>query len=621
VTPGTGSSPGPVGAGPVAGPRNPSTGGGGVQAGPDLTKWQFWWEFNKDPFINLKAAIHGKGPVTDSDDFIMGAGKMRRGKDSMKPTEHTIRNRVLPKLQQAMEASNDKDITSSCLIAMAKIGMDHEDFRILDLFREKLSSGDQEIRETAAISMGITQMPEALTDLTDLVLDNARGRRLADSGEVNDRTRSFAAYGLGLVANATSDVQIKSAAFDALEQILVDESIVNRNPRVAAINGIAQLNIEPIDEKSVELLGSALEALEKYFVKDLGRGEELIQSHVPPAIAKLLSGIANEGGFALRKQVYKRNLLIELEGKSRRGRRGNEIIQSTVLALGQLAMPYEDEGSDDAEISKALESYFAKGKDQQAKYFALLALGQIGGKENRSALLRALEKGNKALEKPWAALGLGVYSFQKAEEDPEAVADPVIGRALQNWLGRLKNPDARGAIAVALGLARFDDAADDLRAMLLEEKNQEELAGYLCIGLALMDDQNSKEIIENIVRTSSRRPDRLRQAAIALGKLGDKKVTNLLQDMMKDGSQNLAKMSAIASALGFIGDHRSINDLLDMLFDESLTPLTRAFAAVALGGVSDKELLPWNSKIAVNMNYRAAVETLTDRQAGVLDIL
>ena len=46
-----------------------------------------------------------------------------------------------------------------------------------------------------------------------------------------------------------------------------------------------------------------------------------------------------------------------------------------------------------------------------------------------------------------------------------------------------------------------------------------------------------------------------------------------------------------------------------------------AFAAVALGGVADKELLPWNSKIAVGMNYRASVETLTNQQSGILDIL
>ncbi len=80
-------------------------------------------------------------------------------------------------------------------------------------------------------------------------------------------------------------------------------------------------------------------------------------------------------------------------------------------------------------------------------------------------------------------------------------------------------------------------------------------------------------------------------------------------------------MAAIASALGLIGDRSTIDPLIDMLQDESLTAITRAFAAVALGGVADKELLPWNSKIGSNSNYRAAVETLTNQSSGILDIL
>jgi len=118
-----------------------------------------------------------------------------------------------------------------------------------------------------------------------------------------------------------------------------------------------------------------------------------------------------------------------------------------------------------------------------------------------------------------------------------------------------------------------------------------------------------------------RRPELLKQAAIALGKLGDKPVASMLEGMLAEGDTNLAKMAAIASALGLIGDRRSVIPLKRILRDTSLMDLSRAFAAVALGGVGDKELLPWNSKIAQNMNYRASVETLTDRSAGILDIL
>ena len=43
----------------------------------------------------------------------------------------------------------------------------------------------------------------------------------------------------------------------------------------------------------------------------------------------------------------------------------------------------------------------------------------------------------------------------------------------------------------------------------------------------------------------------------------------------------------------------------------------------SLGIVADKEQLPWNSKIGMDLNYRASTQTLTDQSAGtgILDIL
>ena len=80
-------------------------------------------------------------------------------------------------------------------------------------------------------------------------------------------------------------------------------------------------------------------------------------------------------------------------------------------------------------------------------------------------------------------------------------------------------------------------------------------------------------------------------------------------------------MAAVSNALVQIGDRDSINPLREMLLDEGQPEMTRAFAAVALGGIADKEKLPWNAKLAVDMNYRAAVETLIQSGAGVLEIL
>jgi HEAT repeat protein len=627
------STPGPAGpatggpAGPGAAPGGPTT--GGVQIGDDLTRWEFWWEFNKDPFINLREAVHQPGTISASDDFYMGAGRVDVAKDTLKPTETQILEEILPALSRALESTEQRDINSSCMVAMAKIGKDTEQIKILPLFRDRLPNGDQEVRETAALAMGISQMTEAVADLVNLVKDNQAGRDLCKRSEVDDRQRSFAAYGLGLISFATSNNDVKKQAFEALNAILEDDSISDRNVRVAAINGIALVKPDVSSEPGKELFVKCLDALDKYWQKKLGAGEQLIQSHVPPSVAKLFENVdldeESNTDLAGRLEAFKKDWLAEVQGKSKQDRSQITIVQSAVIALGRTTVPYDNKKDTpklDREISESLLEYYERGRDQQAQYFSLMALGQIGGEENRTALLKAFAKGSKALEKPWAAISLGVLAYRNYEAmGRRATVDTGIGRALMDELDNLKNPATLAAIAVGLGLTRYQDSADKLREMLEIHKNKDSLAGYICIGLALMGDQRATQQIRDLVATSVRRPERLSQAAIALGKLGDKSAADLLVKLMTEGDQNLAKMSAIASALGFIGDRRTIDPLIKMLQDESLTDISRAFAAVALGGVADKELLVWNSKIAVNMNYRASVETLTNQVSGVLDIL
>ncbi len=607
-----GSPPGPVTSGPPApGPRvGPKTPGGGMVLTADLSKWQFWWEFNKDPFINLKDAIHAPMVVTGSPDFYMGSSKRVDSKDTAKPSPSDIQDTILPTIKRALENTDNRDINSSCMIALAKIGLDGDNFKILEIFKEMLKKPVQEIRETAALAMGISAMPNALDSLVQLATDDEKGRELCGRPQVDTRTRSFACYGIGLIAYSNNDFDLKTKAFEALSKILLDETHNERNIKVAAINGIALLKLKTknMDAKEQQLLKDALGTLDSYYDKKAGRGTDLIKSHVPVGIAKLIG----RGDTDLHKH-YKAKFLKQLTSRKKLG---NDIYRAAALALGQLVMPKGDE-----KYSKALLKYFENGKDAQARYFSLLALGQIGGDTNKNALMKVLARGNKALERPWSALSLGVLNFNKFKNDPHATVDRTVGDLLMKQLEGVKNPEARAAFAVALGLSRYSDASREMLDMLMKHRHQDELAGYLCIGLALMDYQRAKPDIHTIVKESVRRPELLKQAAIALGKLGDKTVTTTLLDMLQQKETNLAKLSAIASALGFIGDRRTIEPLKKMLHDDNLTPLSRAFAAVALGGVADKEKLPWNSKIARNMNYRGSVETLTQSGTGVLEIL
>ena len=622
------STPGPAGpttggpatpAGPAAGPKTPR----GGDTGPDLTKWQFWWEFNKDPYLNLKDSVHATSTVTGSDEFFLGASKTESTKDTLKPSDNDIVNNVLPALARALEGTTNRDITSSCIVAMAKIGKNNEgkNIKILDTFKKHLTSAEQEIRETAALAMGISQLADKgnLKDLTDLVMDTPDGRKLVGRAEVDDRTRSFASYALGLIAFASTDTATKSAVHDALRSQLADDKVSNRNNKVAAVNGLRLLKLSAsgadaasADEKQKKLLDDVVATLWGYYEKKLGKGEQLIQAHVPPAIAQLI-GRGNSKAHQKFKDAFLKDLDLANETKP-----SESVTQSCAIALGLLV----DRSKEDEKYVEALAQYVPKGKDQMTKYFALVALGEIGGEKCRAALLDFFLKGNKATIKPWSAIALGIQSFRAMKEAGQnASIDVEVGRQLHATLKEVRNPESQEAIAIALGLMKYTDAADDLRDMLVKGKSQEELAGYLSIGLALMNDTKSVEEIRSIVKSSIRRPDLLKQSAIALGKLGDKSITDVLQEMLTGGDMNVAKLSAVATAYGFIGDRRTIDPLVKLLFDEKLTDLSRAFAAVALGGVADKEPLPWNSKIACDMNYRAAVETLTNQSTGILDIL
>jgi hypothetical protein len=175
IGPSTGVPTGPAGRSPRGRPRASLTSKRGVQLDDDLTTWSFWWEFNKDPFIRLKSAIHNSyAPVTNSDDMWLGSRRKSDSRNSLAPSSNDIVG-VLAALKKAIDTTDQKDIESACMMAMAKIGQDHPEFRISDVFTSHLDSRNQEIRETAALSMGLAG--NASEAEFDLLIRLARGQK------------------------------------------------------------------------------------------------------------------------------------------------------------------------------------------------------------------------------------------------------------------------------------------------------------------------------------------------------------------------------------------------------------------------------------------------------------
>jgi HEAT repeat protein len=636
-TPGPGGPAAP-GQGP-GGPRTPTT-GVGADTGPDLTVWQFWWGFNRDPYLNLKSKIHDVGSLTGSDDFFLGHGQKTHSKDSLKPSEETIRQQIVPALKEALDGESNNDIVTACLIALAKIGdatSEEGDSEFEALIRSRLNDSVQEVRETAAVALGILANPESIDLLEQIATDATEGRKVTgDEAGINYRTRAFATFGLGLIGNRTEDPEVRNRIVTTLHGILEDrEDHPTRDIRVAALISLGLVPIDPIqipvkpeselgEDEDLYVLGTdparSREDQLRYLIDYLRseRKHYLIRAHVPRALSRLLVGSPDE------LRVKAAEAILVHCGKRAKGQK--ELRQSAVLALGKIGDL--DEDKIDKDIRQAL--YDSMGDaDLQVKNFSTMAIAQLAGNptegetekgldEIRKHLMTTLSRG-KSRVKPWAALAIGVME-EKRDSIGEPMSSDLLG-ALRSTFKKEGNPADAGAYAIGVGICKDQES----KAVLLEKLDKftdDEARGHMTIGLGLMNANDAIEPIQEIVAKSKYRAALLKSAATSLGLLGDKQVVPQLIDMLRNEGRSLATQAAIASALGFIGDTRSVDPLVEMLQSDDLTDKARAFAAVALGIVADKEDLPWNSKISVDINYRANTTSLTSPEGtGILDIL
>ncbi|MSR63209.1 MAG: HEAT repeat domain-containing protein [Planctomycetes bacterium] len=603
--------------------------------------WSFWWEFNKEPYLNLKSKIQNGGIETGGEGFFLSEDKKGKTKDSLKPTEEQIRQKVVPALLASLQKEGNNDIVTGCMIAIAKIGdaaSETGESPFEKVISKFLADKNQEISETAAVALGILANPKSIHTLELLLTDTPEGRKLVGQPEVNYRTRAFAAYGLGLIGARTSSEDDRKKIVEVLRKTVETDSTKTRDLRVSCVIALGMVPLETIESgapapKKGELIPpeTSRTAQMDYLLGFLQNEEQhhyLVRAHCPGALARMLPGLPPELHKAYRDRIAA-DLIERINAKKKEK---DEIVQSAVLALGLIGT---NDTSDplDKRIREALAAVPKDISDLQARNFAMIALAKMGGttpanakdseggiEEIAKVILAQLSEG-KSVVKPWAGLACGVMARKLNDTNVNSSKIPTLQQAVRTAFEDEKDPSKLGALAISSGIMGDVEAKQGLLKRLESEKD-DTARGYMAIGLGLMNAREAVEKIQKIIDDSKYRPELLKQAAIALGLLGDKDLVPKLVVLLQE-SKGLATQASISSALGFIGDQRSIEPLVQMLQNESLTERARGFAAVALGIVADKELLPWNSKIGLDLNYRASTQTLTDQSAGtgILDIL
>jgi len=660
------ASPGP-GGGPIAGPfpsgagqpTGPTTSAGNAGAS-DLADWRLWWRHNQALYLALKTHVRSTGAETGTESWFLGDGRSGR-KGTRGPSEDQIRKEIVPALLGVLEREKDNDLVTGALVALAKIGDGGdraEGARFEAAITRFFADANQEIRETAAVSLGILASPRSIPVLAHLVWNTVEGQRTVKAAEVDYRTRSFAAYGLGLIGARTGSELERQLVVSILRRGLEGDDTASCDFEVACLIALGLVPLATI-ETPAEQSGASVPPPERSrlaqldYVRSILRDEKraaLARAQCPITLARLLrtspghvsserivldtatedvaapSGAQGPTGALVRARAEIAHELLE---RIDRGQDRDEVLQSCVLALGQIGTNDGDE-SLEVRIQRTLAGVPDRFSEHQARAFATVAAAEAGARSGqgprgagildaREFLAKQLYDG-KSFMRPWAGLAAGVLCWRLAGESAAQPVLETLRRALRNSLDEERSPDRVGACALGAGLAGCVDAAPRL-TKLVQEQLPDELRGEVALGLALLGETSAIEPLRAIVSASRYRPELLRQAAIALAILDDEDAVPQLAGLLKD-ARGLAAQAAISSALGFIGDHRSVGPLLSLLGDRLATAKARAFAAVALGNVADKELLPWNAKIGIGLNYRAAPATLSDPLSGtgILDI-
>jgi HEAT repeat protein len=640
---GTPASPGPNTPGPATGPSgpktpgmpgpatpppkmpgSPKTPGPGLGSEDDTCQWKYWWYYNSKPYLNLRSSLYVPPGATGSGDFYLGRGT------SSKLRPEDLRTEMVAALLELLARGESKEIVDAAMISLAKLGEDplaQNGSDIRGALERQLGNSSQLVAETAAISLGILGRDESAFALAHILADDEQARALRKVSSVDNRTRAYAAYALGLIGARTSREEVRRYVVSRLcaEFELGGEAALEVPTACLLAMGIVALPSDPAWAAGKERLvpSQCREAQIEWSLRVFADPSQSswVRAHAPTTVARLLRGLPRDAGARARAiEIF----LARLRPQSSAER---EVQQSCVLALGPLA--FADNREPDLSVRKALMGITHAVSDQQTRMFALVALGQIGARPGEDAgaalddirtyLLRELLEGRRAA-RPWAAIGIAV--LERGLDDAAvqlAPSSPDMKLALRQALATERQPELMGALCTAIGIVRDRQGAPEILAAL-DSTQDTEARGHALVALGLIGARESLDKIEGLLAQSKYRPEIVQKAATALGLMRDAQLVPQLVGLMDD-TASVASLGAVCFALGRVGDVRGVEALLALARNSEKNNIARGLATEALGAVADKDLLPWNTALSSNTNYCAKPSTLSDPQVpGILDM-
>ncbi len=650
-------APAPPGSGPTspggraAGPGIGTAVSGGL-TGQGQLDWTRWWKLERERFLGLRD-LKLKGPIS-------GGKKTTSTRLSLVPGRNLIDSSVLPALLHVLETERDDSMISAALIGAARIGSGGRrdlSLRIGVLLQEQLHKSSQEISETAALSLGIFGERTALEPLIALLKSDKEGARLVGKRSVPTRTRSFAAFGLGLMAHGSSDPQVRQRIAAALCEVLEEPHNVDDLPTACVIAfGLCPLpqRLTVPDQATRESAFAhqvvSRTAQVRWFTKLVAtprRGSNGLPPVVRTHAAVALGRLVQDAELPVRTAAL--DALEEL-ATSRRNRINLRTASFMGLGEGLTA------GSDHVDILglRSLIKIVQSGQVQE-RHFAAIALAEATSRRGNAAAIddgsvpvdpqfdaafgdktagwESLELGRRVLMRhlargraesmPWFAMALGVQNWHLQRAG--VPWNPTVAAAMREKVRTTRSASFIGAYAIACGLVHQGaDTKTRLKAGLqvhnaFGRTRDPKARGHVAIALGLLDYEPAREDLVDLLDSSRFQPELLWSAAVALILSGDSTVIPTLIDTLEK-ARSSASRGAAAAALGRVGDSRAVEPLLELLHDKSQANAARAFAIVGLGLLCEAKALPWRTPAIHVSPYFEVTGTLFGNGKGLLDL-
>lgn len=604
--------------GSLGGPQQPRSPRGNGVTPDDPASWRVWWTLNHDRFVDVAATA----PTAANDgEVAVGHTKV------LAEVRADAYERLLPIVRRAVQSETNEILLGRALIALGKLGEDPRIANSREVYKLILpfvSHAKTRVAESAAVALGILGHEESVTTLAQFAAP-AQG-----SGVERDlRVRTFAIYGLGLVARDAKREDVRRVAASRICAIFAAEKGQAVDVKAACLQALSLVPLAGdtqamvVPGEKVEVPSASRSAEIDWVLRVLDDDAEAtwVRAQAATTAARLCADQPEHS--KLRARVTER-LLEALEIRSRDGL---PMRQSAALALGILADG--DADAHDEAVRDALSEAMVHNADQATRFYAAMGLAQaasrpggpsqdsgrlIAASEVRAQLIRRLGSGSET-DRAWAAISLGVFEHRMRQAGEPASADSQA--ALMAVLDAAHSPEIGGASCLALGLSGALQAEELLNAQL--KSGDPHVRGFAATALGMIGAKDSIAALERLLDKADAAPECYVPISEALALLGQNPSQRIVKSLV--GGPGLEAQLAACMALGRTGGAKAVQPLTDLAGDATGTTWVRAMAIEALGSIGDHGATRWNARYAFDTNFLALPLTATAPTLdGLLDL-